>query len=108
MCVEDFNNEIILGDTRTDSLNEIWNGEKYAQFRRDQFELKKGIKCTRQCDMTVIGEMVATVVNNRFDAGYHTVDFNAVNLPSGTYIYLIKATGENGVFTESKKMMLLK
>ena len=57
---------------------------------------------------SVIGEMVGTVVNKGFDAGYHTVNFNAVNLPSGTYIYMLKATGENGVFVETKKMLLLK
>ncbi len=58
MCVEDFNNEIILGDTRTESLYDIWNGTKYDQFRHDQFNLKKGIKCTRQCDMKLIGSLV--------------------------------------------------
>jgi hypothetical protein len=57
---------------------------------------------------SVIGEMVASVVNNTFDAGYHTVNFNAFNLPSGTYIYTIKASGQNGTFVESKKMLLLK
>lgn len=57
---------------------------------------------------SVIGEMVATVVNKGFDAGYHTVNFDAINLPSGTYIYILKTTGENGVFVESKKMVLLK
>jgi subtilisin family serine protease len=57
---------------------------------------------------SVIGEMVATVVNKGFVAGYHTVNFNAINLPSGTYIYTLKATGENGVIVESKKMLLLK
>ena len=28
MCMEDFNNEIILGDANKSSLKEIWNGEK--------------------------------------------------------------------------------
>ena len=59
MCVEDFNNEIILGDTKSESLYGIWNGEKYAQFRIDQFDLKKGIKCTGHCDMKLIGSMVS-------------------------------------------------
>ncbi len=58
MCVEDFNNEIILGDAKTETLYDIWNGEKYARFRRDQFELRKGIKCTGQCDMKLIGSLV--------------------------------------------------
>lgn len=57
MCVEDFNNEIILGDVRKESLLNIWNGEKYARLRRDHFELNSGIKCTQQCDMKLIGEL---------------------------------------------------
>ena len=59
MCVEDFNNEIILGDCKTEKLYDIWNGDKYRGFRRDQFELTKGIKCTGQCDMKLIGGLVS-------------------------------------------------
>jgi radical SAM protein with 4Fe4S-binding SPASM domain len=55
MCMEDFNNEIVLGDARNDTLTNIWNGEKYNQFRLDHFELNKNIKCTNQCDMKMIG-----------------------------------------------------
>jgi MoaA/NifB/PqqE/SkfB family radical SAM enzyme len=55
MCVEDFNNEIILGDARQESLYNIWNGEKYRRFRMDHFDLTPGIKCTEQCDMHLIG-----------------------------------------------------
>jgi len=57
MCVEDFNNEIILGDAAKETLYSIWNGKKYRQFRNDHFNLKKGIKCTQQCDMKLIGNM---------------------------------------------------
>ena len=56
MCMEDFNNEIILGDVNKESLSDIWNGEKYRQFRWDQFNLTLGIKCREQCDMHLIGE----------------------------------------------------
>lgn len=59
MCMEDFNNEIILGDVRKESLHEIWNGEKYRQFRRNHFELTPGIKCTEQCEMKLIGSYFA-------------------------------------------------
>jgi radical SAM protein with 4Fe4S-binding SPASM domain len=55
MCMEDFNNEIILGDVKKESLRDIWNGEKYRQFRQDHFNLQPGIKCTEQCDMKLIG-----------------------------------------------------
>ncbi len=57
-CVEDYNNEIILGDAKTDSLYDIWNGEKYQKFRLDHFDLTPGIKCTEQCDMPLIGSFL--------------------------------------------------
>ena len=58
-CVEDFNNEIILGDARKDSLYDIWNSNAYADFRNDHFDLTRGIKCTEQCDMHLIGSYLA-------------------------------------------------
>ena len=56
MCMEDFNNEIILGDASKESLLDIWNGEKYHQFRWDHFNRTLGLKCRDQCDMHLIGE----------------------------------------------------
>lgn len=57
MCMEDYNNEIVLGDANEYSLYDIWNGEGYEKFRRDQFELTPCIKCVDECDMPLIGEM---------------------------------------------------
>jgi radical SAM protein with 4Fe4S-binding SPASM domain len=57
-CVEDFNNEIILGDVRWERLADIWNGDRYRRFREDHFDLTRGIKCTEQCDMRLIGSLV--------------------------------------------------
>jgi len=57
-CVEDYNNEIVLGDAKKESLYEIWNGEKYRRFRQDHFDLTPGIKCTERCDMTLIGNLL--------------------------------------------------
>jgi len=59
-CVEDFNNEIVLGDAKTQSLHDIWNGEKYQRFRQDHFDLTPGLKCTEQCDMKLIGSFLAS------------------------------------------------
>lgn len=56
MCMEDFNNEIILGDIHRQSLLEIWNSKEYEQFRRAHIRVQKGIKCNEQCDMKLIGE----------------------------------------------------
>jgi radical SAM protein with 4Fe4S-binding SPASM domain len=58
MCMEDFDNEIVLGDVRKQSLREIWNGAKYDRFRHDHFDLTPCLKCTERCDMTMIGELV--------------------------------------------------
>lgn len=58
MCVEDFNNEIILGDAKKKSLYDIWNGKKYRKLREDHFNLTPGIKCTEKCDMTLVGELL--------------------------------------------------
>jgi radical SAM protein with 4Fe4S-binding SPASM domain len=55
MCMEDYNNEIFLGDSYKKSLYDIWNGELYDKFRRDHFELTPCIKCTEECDMPKIG-----------------------------------------------------
>jgi len=52
----------------------------------------------------VAGSEVATVVNREQTAGEYEVDFNAVNLTSGVYIYKLNA----GSFVETKKMILMK
>ncbi|MDE6851309.1 MAG: radical SAM protein [Lachnospiraceae bacterium] len=59
MCMEDFNNEIILGDTHQMTLKEIWDGDTYKKFRMAHIDLEKGIKCSGQCDMKLIGEYLA-------------------------------------------------
>lgn len=55
MCMEDFNNEIILGNVKENSLYDIWNGEKYIQFRKDHFDVDPEFKCSGKCDMKLIG-----------------------------------------------------
>ncbi len=52
----------------------------------------------------MLGRVVATVVNERRDAGIYEVPFNASGLSSGTYFYRLQA----GTFIETKKMMLIK
>ena len=52
----------------------------------------------------VIGNEITTLVNSEMEAGTHTVQLNAKNLPSGIYIYKIQA----GNYSQSRKMMLLK
>ncbi len=56
MCMEDFNNEIILGDVHKNTLEEIWNGDAYRDFRMAHIENRQNMKCNEQCDMKLIGE----------------------------------------------------
>ena len=55
MCMEDYNNEVFLGDANTATLYDIWNGDLYNQFRLDHFNLNPCIKCNKECDMPKIG-----------------------------------------------------
>jgi MoaA/NifB/PqqE/SkfB family radical SAM enzyme len=61
MCVEDFNNEIILGDAKKQSLCDIWNGEKYRQLRHNHLMLTRGIRCTERCDMSLVGSYLTSL-----------------------------------------------
>jgi Subtilase family/Secretion system C-terminal sorting domain len=56
----------------------------------------------------VVGQLVRTIEQNTFEAGYQSVNFNASQLPSGVYVYRIEAKGNNQTFISSKKMLLLK
>ena len=52
-----------------------------------------------------LGQEVATLVNDMVNAGSHEVQFNASNISSGVYYYVINA-GNN--FVQTKKMILIK
>ncbi len=52
----------------------------------------------------VIGQEVATLVNEMQDAGYKSVTWDASNVPSGIYLLRLNAGG----FVEVKKLLLMK
>ena len=52
----------------------------------------------------VLGNEIATVVDEYKQVGNYEIEFNASNLPSGVYFYQLKA----GSFINTKKMILLK
>lgn len=52
----------------------------------------------------VLGNEVATLVNEEKPAGVYEVTFDASNLASGMYLYRLQA----GSFVETKKMILLR
>jgi hypothetical protein len=58
----------------------------------------------------MMGRIVKTMVNNRQNAGFKSIQWNATNnagspVSAGLYLYTIQATGE---FRQTKKMVLLK
>jgi hypothetical protein len=53
---------------------------------------------------TINGAEVRTLVDDRYTAGMHTVIFNAGNLPSGTYFYVMQVGSERRV----RRLMLVK
>ncbi len=55
----------------------------------------------------VLGKEVATLVNEEKSAGNYEIEFNASQLSSGIYFYKIEV-GNGQVFTQTKKMLLLK
>jgi len=52
----------------------------------------------------VLGSEIAELLNETKEVGYHSVEFNASNLPSGVYIYTLQVNG----YSASNKMLLLK
>ena len=52
----------------------------------------------------ILGKEVATLVNQKQNAGSYSVDFNGSNLPSGIYFYKLEANN----FSITKRMLLIK
>ncbi len=54
--------------------------------------------------LNLLGQKVVTILNKQMLAGTHQVEFDAHDLPSGVYLYRIKA----GEYQEVKKMIFLR
>jgi hypothetical protein len=67
------------------------------------FDLKEG-GFVKLSVYNVLGQQVATLVNNTMEAGHQSVSFDAHGLSSGLYIYKIEVNG----FTALHKMMLMR
>jgi len=52
-CTQISNHEIVLGNVKENTLEEIWNGKKYQELRKMHITGKftKGHKCNEKCDM---------------------------------------------------------
>lgn len=68
-----------------------------------QFSLPKTTHVTLKV-YNILGEEVATLLNTQMNIGNHTIAWNPQGLPSGIYLYRLRADG----FTSTRKMILQK
>ncbi len=63
-----------------------------------------GLQLVKLVVYDILGNEVATLVNEEKPAGEYEVEFNGKGLPSGIYFYQLRA----GSFVDTKKMLLIK
>lgn len=57
-CTQDFNCEMPIGNVMDNSLEEIWNSEKYKELRMMHIRGKfpKNYRCTERCDLKIVAD----------------------------------------------------
>ncbi|NQU05180.1 MAG: T9SS type A sorting domain-containing protein, partial [Calditrichaeota bacterium] len=124
----DLDSRILVANTSENMANYVWNVtaktnsvDDYQDRIPEEFELAQNhpnpfnpttsidftLKTVGMVNLSVYdmnGRLVSEVVNGNMNTGYHTVEFDAVDLPAGIYIYRINA----GDFTSVRKMVLMK
>jgi hypothetical protein len=94
-------------DPFADSPNRFELGQNYPNPFNPTTNISFTLAESGQASLTVynmLGQEVAVVANKRFNAGEHSVNFDANALASGIYIYRLQANGE----TLTKQMTLIK
>ncbi len=69
----------------------------------NEFDLPKKNR-VRLDIFNILGERIATLVDETRQAGYHSEQFDATGLASGLYFYRLQAGG----FVATKKLLLLR
>lgn len=95
-----------------DEINSVQTYELYQNFPNpfnSSTRIKFSVKETQNVSirlMNILGEEIATLLNENVSSGVHSIEFNAekFNLSGGVYFYQMKA----GDFISTKKMIYLK
>jgi|GEM_PF-6909966 len=56
----------------------------------------------------LLGQEVASLVNEQKEAGYHTAIFEGTNLSSGVYFYILNVQSSNQTYSKTMKMVIIK
>lgn len=96
--ISNVNLEVPIGYTLSQNFPNPFNPETNIKFSISQ---SGNVKLTV---FDITGKEVESLVNEKLSAGTYAYNFNASNLPSGTYFYKI----ETDNFVETKKMVLIK
>jgi hypothetical protein len=87
--------------------NEFSLSQNYPNPFNPMTKIKFDINKTSNVNITVfdvLGRHITTLVDDRLSAGSYETQWDATNMPSGTYFYRL----ETDDFTETKKMILVK
>lgn len=82
-------------------------GQNYPNPFNPETTIRYAIPRQMQVKLTVydvLGHEIKTLVDGEVAPGEYSVAFNGVSLPSGVYLYILRA----GTYMESKKLLLLK
>jgi len=107
--VADFNlSDDALTDVENEGvINEFKLNQNYPNPFNPTTTIKFSVMGNTKVELKVydiIGKEIKTLINRELNAGSHSIQFDASNLPSGIYIYEIRS----GNFLQSRKMLLLK
>lgn len=99
-------NDIAIGKPGVFSVGQNYPNPSNPKSKID-FELPVNGRVTITL-YNILGEEVATIINEVKDAGYYSAEFDGSSLASGMYFYRIHSEGEGQRFMKTMKMILVK
>jgi hypothetical protein len=104
-----FSADVIIGnaDGNEGAITSFRLEQNYPNPFNPSTRIQYAVSSTQQVTLKVydvLGNEIATLVNEEKSTGAHSVDFDASNIPSGVYFYTLNA----GSFSQTKKMLLLR